>query len=186
MKKQATMSPDAGKGPGPLLSLSVQYATEAGELPRWRLRRWVRLAVDGVAASRVAAQKAARKRSSRSSAPHAPLTAVALALRLVDADEGRALNREFRGKDYATNVLTFEYGTDPDGQASGDIVLCVPVLRREADEQGKPLLAHAAHLVIHGVLHALGYDHLEPVEAEEMEALEIAILARMGLPDPYQ
>jgi probable rRNA maturation factor len=176
MKKQATMSPDAGKGPGPLLSLSVQYATEAGELPRWRLRRWVRLAVDGVAASRVAAQKAARKRSSRSSAPHAPLTAVALALRLVDADEGRALNREFRGKDYATNVLTFEYGTDP----------CVPVLRREADEQGKPLLAHAAHLVIHGVLHALGYDHLEPVEAEEMEALEIAILARMGLPDPYQ
>jgi probable rRNA maturation factor len=111
---------------------------------------------------------------------------VALALRLVDADEGRALNREFRGKDYATNVLTFEYGTDPDGQASGDIVLCVPVLRREADEQGKPLLAHAAHLVIHGVLHALGYDHLEPVEAEEMEALEIAILARMGLPDPYQ
>src|SRR3546814_7462330 len=82
-------------------------------------------------------------------------------LRLVDAKEGRKLNREFRQRDYATNVLTFEYGTDPGGTARGDIILCVPVLRREAAQQRKPVLAHAAHLTLHGVLHALGHDHID-------------------------
>src|SRR5690606_29486824 len=111
---------------------------------------------------------------------------VTLGLRLVDDIEGRELNRRFRDKDYATNVLTFEYGLDHEGSASGDIVLCIPVLYREAAEQNKPVLYHAAHLVVHGVLHALGYDHLDDGDAEEMESLEISILDGMGLPDPYQ
>lgn len=158
------MSPD--------LSLVVQYATAAGQLPRWRLRRWVLHALRGIA---------------RAGGPDADaLRAVVLTLRLVDADEGRRLNREFRGRDYATNVLTFEYGTDPDGTASGDVVLCVPVLHSEAAEQGKPLLDHAAHLTVHGVLHALGYDHIDPDEASAMEALEVEILGKMGIADPYQ
>ncbi|MFW7340362.1 rRNA maturation RNase YbeY [Pollutimonas sp. H1-120] len=158
------MSPD--------LSLTVQYATPAPELPRWRLRRWVLQAVQGMA---------------RAEGPGAnALRTVALTLRLVDADEGRRLNREFRSKDYATNVLTFEYGVDPDGTASGDVVLCVPVLHREAADQGKPVLDHAAHLTVHGVLHALGYDHIETDEARAMEALEVRILGKMGIADPYQ
>jgi probable rRNA maturation factor len=158
------MSPD--------LSLVVQYATPAGELPRWRLRRWVLHALRGIA---------------RAGGPEAEaLRTVVLTLRLVDADEGRRLNHEFRGRDYATNVLTFEYGTDPEGTASGDVVLCVPVLHREAAEQGKPLLDHAAHLTVHGVLHALGYDHIEADEALAMEALEVEILGKMGISDPYQ
>jgi len=112
---------------------------------------------------------------------HAELT-----LRLVDAEEGRALNQSYRQRDYATNVLTFEYGIDPSGTVSGDIVLCVPVLYREAAEQGKPLQAHAAHLTVHGVLHALGYDHLDEDDARDMEALETRILASLRISDPYQ
>jgi probable rRNA maturation factor len=107
-------------------------------------------------------------------------------LRLADLDEGRTLNRDYRDRDYATNVLTFEYGVDPSGTASGDIVLCVPVLHREAAEQGKEMLSHAAHLTVHGVLHALGYDHIVAVDAENMEALEVDILGRMGISDPYR
>lgn len=156
----------------PRLSLAVQYAAQTDELPRWRLRRWVRQAVLGAARA-------------LSETGQTPPRAVMLTLRLVDADEGRQLNRDFRGKDYATNVLTFEYGTGPDGTASGDIVLCLPVLRREATEQSKPLLAHAAHLTVHGVLHALGYDHIEPDEAHHMEALEISVLHDLGLSNPY-
>ncbi|MGB3289039.1 MAG: rRNA maturation RNase YbeY [Burkholderiaceae bacterium] len=156
----------------PDLSLAVQYGTPAPELPRWRLRRWVQHAVRGIAQAEGGGADALR--------------AVVLTLRLVDADEGRSLNHEFRGKDYATNVLTFEYGVDPEGTASGDLVLCVPVLHREAAEQGKPLLNHAAHLTVHGVLHALGYDHIEPDEAQAMEALEVRILGKMGIADPYQ
>ena len=156
----------------PRLSLAVQYATPAPELPRWRLRRWVSHAVAGVAAATDAAP--------------GPFRAAALTLRLVDAEEGRHLNHEFRQKDYATNVLTFEYGVDPDGVAGGDIVLCLPVLHREAAEQHKTVLDHAAHLTVHGVLHALGYDHIDPNEADEMEALEVAILHKMGIADPYQ
>ena len=156
----------------PDLSLTVQYATPAPELPRWRLRRWVLQAVQGMAQAEGPGANALRT--------------VALTLRLVDADEGRRLNHEFRGKDYATNVLTFEYGVDPEGTASGDVVLCVPVLHREAAEQGKPVLDHAAHLTVHGVLHALGYDHIEADEAQAMEALEVRILGKMGIADPYQ
>lgn len=156
----------------PDLSLTVQYATPVPELPRWRLRRWVLQAVQGMALAEGPGANALRT--------------VALTLRLVDADEGRRLNHEFRGKDYATNVLTFEYGVDPEGTASGDVVLCVPVLHREAAEQGKPVLDHAAHLTVHGVLHALGYDHIEADEAQAMEALEVRILGKMGIADPYQ
>lgn len=109
-----------------------------------------------------------------------------LTVRLVDANEGKTLNSQFRQRDYATNVLTFEYGVDADGMASGDIILCVPVLRREAAEQHKPLLHHAAHLTIHGVLHALGHDHIDPDEAQTMEVLEIQTLRKMGIPNPYR
>jgi len=150
------------------VSLSVQYGVPATMLPRWRLRRWVKRTVAGAIAD-----------------GRNGFTRVQLGLRLVDAKEGQTLNHDFRGRDYATNVLTFEYGIDPDGVAHGDVVLCMPVLLREADEQHKPLLAHAAHLTIHGVLHALGYDHLDTDEAQRMEALETRILAAMGLPDPY-
>lgn len=158
--------------PSPTLSLAVQYAVKAPELPRWRLRRWVRRALDGVAGQTPPGEQKAP-------------AGVALAMRLVGLAEGRRLNREFRGRDYATNVLTFEYGSDPAGCLHGDIVLCVPVLRREAREQGKALLAHAAHLTVHGVLHALGYDHLEADEAAAMETLETRILAGMAIADPY-
>src|SRR5690606_25302660 len=177
-KRQATMSREpalTGSVVAPVsLGLSVQYATEAPELPRWRLRRWVQRAVERVA--REEAELLDRPRFQRAE----------LTLRLVDAQEGRALNHSYRQRDYATNVLTFEYGVDESGTASGDIVLCVPVLHREAAEQGKPLLAHAAHLTVHGVLHALGYDHLEEDDALEMEALETRILAGLGIPDPYR
>lgn len=118
---------------------------------------------------------------------------VELTVRLVGATEGRELNRDFRGKDYATNVLTFVYGDDEgmsgenDDAAplAGDLVLCVPVVVREAAEQGKPLAAHFAHLIVHGMLHLQGYDHEDGDEAEEMEALETRILAELGYPDPY-
>lgn len=175
--KKATATARAQRtAAAPTLTLSIQYAVHAPELPRWRLRRWVQRAVNSVA---LAWQEAA-------DASNVALCGVTLGLRLVDEEEGRQLNRDFRGKDYATNVLTFEYGQDDDGQASGDIVLCVPVLHREAAEQQKPLLDHAAHLVVHGVLHALGYDHIQEDEAQHMESLEVAILATMGLSDPYQ
>jgi len=152
----------------PELSLAVQYGVAEPRLPRWRLRRWAQYALQAAADDGLAAFAAAE-----------------LSLRLVGLAEGRRLNRDFRGRDYATNVLTFEYGVDPAGTARGDIIVCVPVLAREAREQRKPLLAHAAHLTVHGVLHALGYDHLRDRDARRMETLETAILARMGLPDPY-
>lgn len=107
-----------------------------------------------------------------------------LTVRFVGAAEGRRLNRTFRGKDYATNVLTFAYTQAPRVQA--DIVLCVPVVRREAREQGKAFRDHLAHLVVHGVLHALGHDHDRAAAARKMEALEAAILARLGVADPYR
>ncbi|CAM5210394.1 Endoribonuclease YbeY OS=Castellaniella defragrans OX=75697 GN=ybeY PE=3 SV=1 [Castellaniella defragrans] len=154
----------------PDFSLSIQYAMAAPELPRWRLRRWVGHALEFALATP----------DPRAGSP------VALALRIVDADEGRSLNASYRQRDYATNVLTFEYGADADGLISGDIVLCLPVLIREAAEQGKPLRQHAAHLVTHGVLHALGWDHIEPDEAERMEALKTRILAAQHIPDPYR
>ncbi|MFB1010734.1 MAG: rRNA maturation RNase YbeY [Thiopseudomonas sp.] len=111
-----------------------------------------------------------------------------LTIRLVDEDEGRQLNLDWRGKDYATNVLSFEADIPPgllDIPLLGDLVICAPVVAREAAEQGKSLQAHWAHLVIHGCLHLQGYDHIEDDEAEAMEALERQLLARLGYPDPY-
>ena len=112
-----------------------------------------------------------------------------LTIRLVDEPEGRELNHTWRHKDYATNVLSFP-AEIPDGLLDipllGDLVICVAVVEREAAEQDKTLTAHWAHLVIHGCLHLLGYDHIEDAEAEEMEQLERQLLAELGHPDPYQ
>ncbi|MFS2015614.1 rRNA maturation RNase YbeY [Massilia sp. CT11-108] len=113
-----------------------------------------------------------------------------LAIRFVDAEEGQTLNREYRGKDYATNVLTFAYNEGAeiadDEPTQADIVLCTDVLQREADEQKKTVEEHAAHLVVHGVLHAQGFDHETDEEAEEMEQLERDIMEALGYPDPYE
>jgi probable rRNA maturation factor len=117
---------------------------------------------------------------------HSLFANAALTVRFVGAKEGRALNEHYRRKDYATNVLTFTYGDLPDGTLSSDLVLCSPVIEKEAREQGKPLIAHYAHLLVHGALHAQGYDHeLGETEAAEMEAIEIEILDRLGFPNPY-
>jgi len=146
----------------PALDLAVQYAVGRDGLPgRAQLRRWAKaaLAHDAVAT-----------------------------LRIVDDEEGRALNRDYRHKDYATNVLTFAYGQDETLDAApmtGDIILCAPVVAREAAEQGKPLEAHYAHLVVHGILHLQGYDHEDDAEAAVMEALETFVMIRLGYPDPY-
>ncbi len=105
-------------------------------------------------------------------------------LRLVDETEGRALNRQYRGKDYATNVLTFAYGEEA-GKLTGDIVICAPVVEREAREQGKSVLEHYAHLTVHGVLHLQGYDHEIERQAQEMESLEVEIMRKLGFNDPY-
>lgn len=143
------------------LSLSVQYPDPRlkESIPRTKLRRWVQAAL------------------------FAPAE---LNIRFVDAEEGRMLNREYRGKDYATNVLTFAYTEDEDSPVTqADIILCTDVLQREAAEQKKPVEAHAAHLVVHGVLHAQGYDHENDTDAAEMEQLEIEILASLGEANPY-
>ncbi|MHB0851670.1 rRNA maturation RNase YbeY [Stutzerimonas nitrititolerans] len=111
-----------------------------------------------------------------------------LTIRLVDEAEGRELNHTWRQKNYATNVLSFPADVPDellDIPLLGDLVICVPVVAREAAEQGKPLEAHWAHLVIHGCLHLLGYDHIDDAEADEMEALERQLLAELGHPDPY-
>lgn len=112
-----------------------------------------------------------------------------LAIRFVDAAEGRQLNHDYRGKDYATNVLTFAYNEgaeiDDDEPTQADIVLCTDVLEREAEEQKKTVEEHVAHLVVHGVLHAQGFDHENDEEAEEMEQLERDIMEALEYPDPY-
>jgi probable rRNA maturation factor len=142
------------------LTLSVQFADDrlAADLPRTLLRRWVQSALLGPAE---------------------------LTLRFVDESEGRALNRDYRGKDYATNVLTFAYGETEESIAQADIVFCTDVLMREATERQISLAQHAAHLVVHGVLHAQGYDHEIDEDAQEMEQLETEILAGLGMPNPY-
>lgn len=116
--------------------------------------------------------------------------AVEIAVRIVDEDEGRALNRRFRQQDQPTNVLSFPAGSNelPDElpQSLGDLVLCGPVVEREAAEQGKPAASHWQHMLVHGVLHLLGLDHQDTAEAQTMESLEIEILAQRGIADPYE
>ena len=145
------------------LNLSVQYASEGENLPeRPAIRRWVRAAldVDGPQGGQIT-------------------------IRFVDAEEGQTLNRDYRHKDYATNVLSFPYDTEP--LVFGDLVICAPVVEREASEQGKSLDAHYAHLIVHGTLHLQGYDHETGEEdARHMEAQERAILAALGYDDPYR
>jgi probable rRNA maturation factor len=139
------------------LSLTVQYAARAAALPAvGTLRRWARAALEHDAA---------------------------VTLRFVGTREAKRLNEVFRGKDYATNVLTFVY--DEANALAGDIVLCTPVLRREAKGQGKAFFDHCAHLVVHGMLHLQGYDHDHPRTARAMERRETAILASLCVPDPY-
>ncbi|WP_089953366.1 rRNA maturation RNase YbeY [Limnohabitans sp. 2KL-3] len=115
---------------------------------------------------------------------HALTDDAEITVRIVGEDEGRELNKSYRKKDYATNVLTFDYEQEPVVMA--DLVLCAPVVAREAKEQGKTLAAHYAHLLVHGTLHAQGWDHeTSAADAEEMEAYEVAILAGLGLKNPY-
>lgn len=147
------------------VELDLQLASTAEHLPdEAQLRQWCELAL--------------RQRSAPSE----------LTIRIVDEAEGRELNRTWRGKDYATNVLSFPAEV-PDGILDipllGDLVICAPVVTSEAAEQGKAADAHWAHLTIHGCLHLLGYDHIDDAEAEEMEALERQLLAELGYPDPY-
>ena len=107
-----------------------------------------------------------------------------IALRIVDEPEGRSLNRDFRGKDYATNVMTFVYSDIH--PLSGDVVLCAPVIEKEANQQDKSLVAHYAHLTVHGVLHLQGYDHDSDASATIMEKLETGIVMKLGHDDPYK
>src|SRR5688572_26503932 len=147
-----------------LLDVSVAYALPRTGLPASvSFRKWVAAALAG------------------------RIREADLAIRVVGTKEGRALNRHYRGKDYATNVLSFPAEL-PEGvrlPLLGDIVLCAPVIAREAREQKKPLAAHYAHLTVHGTLHLLGWDHDDAREAECMERLERTILAEMGIEDPY-
>jgi probable rRNA maturation factor len=139
------------------LSLAVQYASESTDLPDIaQFRKWARNAL------RIDAE---------------------IAVRIVDETEGRALNRDYRGKDYATNVLTFPLAEEP--CLMGDIILCAPIVAAEAAAQNKPLHAHYAHLTVHGVLHLHGYDHEIEAQAELMETLETEIITKLGYPDPY-
>jgi probable rRNA maturation factor len=149
--------------PLPNLSLSLQFgaladaATHRAALPRHKVARCIRHALDGDAE---------------------------ITVRIVDSEEGQTLNRDYRQKDYATNVLTFDYETEP--LVMADLVLCAPVVAREAAEQGKTLADHYAHLLVHGTLHAQGWDHeTSEADAEEMEAREVEILAGLGLKNPY-
>jgi probable rRNA maturation factor len=143
----------------PSLSLSLQFADprHRAELPRHKVMRWLR---------------------------HALAAPGEFTVRIVDAEEGQSLNRDYREKDYATNVLTFDYAQEP--VVCADLVLCAPVVEAEAVAAGKPLQAHYAHLLVHGALHAQGYDHEDDeAEAERMEAREREILAGLGFADPY-
>ncbi len=146
------------------LTLSLQFgaidnaAVHRAALPRHKVTRWIR---------------------------HALQTDGEITVRIVDAEEGRALNRDYRHKDYATNVLTFDYAQAP--QVMADLVLCAPLVAKEALENGKTLQAHYAHLLVHGVLHAQGWDHeTSEQDALAMEAQETRILTDLGFDDPYQ
>ena len=154
----------------PSLELALGYALPRTGLPtRPQFRKWVLAALTG----------AGRRFDSD------------VAIQIVDAAEGQAMNLQYRGKNYATNVLSFPAEVpeglpeDFDFPQLGDLVICAPVVAREAVEQGKALNDHYAHLTVHGVLHLLGFDHIEDAEAEEMEALERVILASLDIADPY-
>ena len=145
------------------LALSLQFgkiddaALHRAALPRHKVARWIR---------------------------HALQSDAEITVRIVDAEEGLTLNRDYRKKDYATNVLTFDYTMEP--VVTADLVLCAPVVAKEAEEQGKTLQAHYAHLLVHGALHAQGWDHETSEEdAQVMELREIEILARLGFENPY-
>ena len=142
----------------PTLTLSLQFADKRHRdlLPRHKVARWLKAALESDAE---------------------------LTVRMVDVEEGQALNRDYRQKDYATNVLTFDYTQEPVVMA--DLILCAPVIEREAQEQNKELVAHYAHMLVHGALHAQGWDHLEDDEAQAMEQREREILAALGFDDPY-
>jgi probable rRNA maturation factor len=143
-----------------------------------------------VSAARVAIQRASRAahipadRRLRAWARAVLPAKAEVTVRYVAAAEGRRLNRRYRGKDYATNVLSFPYAAGREG-VSGDLVICAPVVAREAREQGKPCEAHHAHLLVHGLLHLRGYDHESRADARRMERRERAILAKLGFADPY-
>ena len=146
------------------LSLSLQFgafpdaALHRAALPRHSVTRWIR---------------------------HALQSDAEITVRIVGAEEGQTLNRDYRQKDYATNVLTFDYTREP--VVTADLVLCAPVVEREAKENGKTLQAHYAHLLVHGTLHAQGYDHeTGEQDAQAMEALEVKLLAGLGFSNPYQ
>jgi probable rRNA maturation factor len=151
----------------PSLSLAVQYAVDESALPtRAQFRRWVKAALTDAGAAQAA-----------------------ITLRIVGSVESRRLNTRYRRQRHATNVLSFAYDTEPSSRGrkilSGDIVLCAPVIAREARAQGKALAAHYAHLTVHGMLHLQGYDHQRDSDANRMERLETAILGRLGWPNPY-
>jgi probable rRNA maturation factor len=143
----------------PALQLSLQFADarHRAELPRHRVARWLRAALE---------------REAR------------IAVRIVGLDEGRALNRDYRGTDHATNVLTFDYEREP--VVVADLVLCAPVVETEARAQGLAIEAHYAHLLVHGALHAQGWEHERAREARAMEARETALLLALGFADPYR
>ncbi|GAB4401761.1 MAG: hypothetical protein OHK0048_18840 [Rhodoferax sp.] len=149
------------------LTLSLQIARFADApalralLTRAKVKRWILAAL----------------------APDPDVEAAEITVRVVDAPEGQTLNRNYRHKDYPTNVLTFDYSQAP--VLSADLVLCAPVVAAEAIEQGKPLLAHYAHLIVHGMLHAQGWDHEDPEDAQVMELRETDILTRLGFDPPY-
>ena len=144
------------------LTLSLQFGKLAdtelhrAALPRHKVARWLR---------------------------HALASDAEITVRIVDAPEGQELNREYRKKDYATNVLTFDYTLEP--VVTADLVLCPPVVANEAKEQGKTLQAHYAHLIVHGALHAQGWDHELDEDAQVMELRETEIMARLGFENPY-
>jgi probable rRNA maturation factor len=140
------------------LSLQQPDGRHRGCLPRHRVARWIGLALDSRPAE--------------------------ITVRVVDVPEGRRLNREFRGQDHATNVLTFDYAREP--VVVADIVLCAEVVAREAEALGVRLEDHYAHLLVHGTLHALGHDHLRAAQARVMESTETRLLASLGIADPYR
>ena len=144
--------------PRPALTLSLQFA-DAGDravLARHKVARWIRAALERPAE---------------------------ITVRVVGSEEAQALNRDYRAKDYATNVLTFDYSAEP--VVVADLVLCAPVLQREARALGVTLEAHYAHLLVHGTLHAQGYDHQRPGDARVMEARETELMLALGFADPY-